>query len=426
MTIENMQAAQAALQPYVPLVMKLTGKDTTLERIVPLMKLLGDPQRRLRVVHVAGTSGKTSTAYYLAALLHAAGQTVGLTVSPHIDTVTERVQINGRPLDEKTFCRELGILLDIIKTAQQPPSYFELLCAFALWEFARQGVDYAVAETGLGGLYDATNVITNADKVCVITDIGFDHMSILGNTLGEIAAQKIGIAHPHNQVFMYQQAPEIMAVVRQHIQQQAAQLHIVRASALASSDVTLADFQQRNWRLAYEVYEALRLRYGLPQLSRQTIQTTQQLGIPARMDRRVWGSKTLIMDGAHNLQKMQAFVSSFQRLYPNAEPAVLLAFKQGKDYQAAVPEVVKLARRIILTDFSVTQDIPVRSMDLAILADALRAAGANNVTIISDQAAAVAALRAAPEPLAVIVGSFYLLSQLRNNKLLDDTPDSRH
>ncbi len=198
MNIRSIQEAEAALLPYVPLVAELTGKDTTLDRIVPLMKLLGDPQDKLKIIHLAGTSGKTSTAYYMSALLQATGKKVGLTVSPHIDTIAERVQIDGLPLPETEFCRELGIFLDIVEFAEAPPSYFELLYAFALWVFERQQVDYAVVETGMGGLYDATNVASRPDKVCVITDIGFDHTHILGKTLPEIAAQKVGIVHDHN------------------------------------------------------------------------------------------------------------------------------------------------------------------------------------------------------------------------------------
>ena len=173
MAIRTIEEAEAALLPYVPLVAQLTGKATTLERaIIPLMALAGNPQDRLKTVHIAGTSGKTSTSYYIAALLGAAGKTVGLTVSPHVDSITERIQINGQPLPDAEFCQELETFLDIVKQAPQPPSYFELLYAFALWVFGRRHVDYAVIETGMGGLYDATNVATRADKVCVITDIG--------------------------------------------------------------------------------------------------------------------------------------------------------------------------------------------------------------------------------------------------------------
>ena len=195
MTIRNLSEANAALLPYVSQTPRMTGDDLKLERVMKLMDVLGNPQDKLPVIHIAGTSGKTSTGYYMAALLKAGGKKAGLTISPHIDSVNERVQIGGSPLPEAEFCSELGNFLEIIRGAGQSPSYFELLYAFALWVFVRRGVDYAVVETGLGGLLDATNVTGRADKVCIITDIGFDHEYVLGSGLAQIAAQKIGIVH---------------------------------------------------------------------------------------------------------------------------------------------------------------------------------------------------------------------------------------
>lgn len=410
MTIRNLQEANQALLPYVPLVVQLTGKHTTLERIEPLMKLVGSPQDRLRVIHIAGTSGKTSTAYFMAALLHAGGKTVGLTVSPHVDSVTERVQLNGKPLAETEFCQLLGEFLELITPAKQSPSYFELLYAFSLWVFDRLGVDYAVVETGMGGLYDATNVTGRADKVCIITDIGFDHMHILGHTLAEIAAQKIGIVHDHNQVFMYEQSEDIMKIVREWATQHQAPVQLV--------DVREQDrsYQQRNWFLAYQTYDYLEKRDKLQHLTSQVLEKTQKIQVPGRMDIRQVRGKTVVMDGAHNLQKMTAFINSFRQLYPDAKPTVLLAFKEGKEYEALLPLLTGLADYFIVTVFNTTQDLPVKSMDPEVLATALREAGAQKLKTVTNQKQAVEALLAAPGQICIITGSFYLLSQIRNNK----------
>lgn len=146
--IENFAEARKVLSAFVP-----TGKPApyTLNRMFRLMKLLGDPQENYHVIHVAGTSGKTSTSYYLAALLAKSDKKVGLTVSPHVDEVNERLQINLKPLSEKDYTKALSEFLEIIHKARINPTYFELLIAFAFWEFARQKVDYAVVEVGLGG-----------------------------------------------------------------------------------------------------------------------------------------------------------------------------------------------------------------------------------------------------------------------------------
>jgi dihydrofolate synthase/folylpolyglutamate synthase len=416
-TITNIQEANAALQPYVPLVAQLTGKDTTLRRIRPLMKLLGNPQDKLRVIHIAGTSGKTSTAYYLSALLTAAGKTVGLTVSPHVDSVTERVQINNKPLAEPIFCQELTEFLAIVQRAPEPPSYFELLYAFSLWVFARQNVDYAVIETGMGGLYDATNVAGRPDKICVITDIGLDHTHILGKTLKEIAAQKIGIVHDHNEVFTYTQSDEVMAVFQDWAANHHAALHVTtqaderQASGLDFSAV--ASYQQRNWLLAHRVYLYLVQRDKLQNLTSEALLQTLHIQIPARMDIRNVQGKTIIMDGAHNLQKMSALVDSFRKLYPDVKPAIVIALKHDKDYGDVAALLSTLAARVIITSFASSQDLPVESMDPHVLARAFN--GRVPTEVIADSSAATRALLNAPEPIGIITGSFYLLSQIRNN-----------
>lgn len=415
MTIKNLAQANRALLSYADRDPTI-GTNFTLERVLPLMELAGNPQDKLRVVHIAGTSGKTSTAYFMAALLKAGGNKVGTTVSPHVDSVTERIQINGVPLSKEVFCRELEDFLEIVERSGQHPSYFELLYAFSLWVFARQKVDYAVLETGLGGLYDATNVARRADKVCIITDIGFDHTHILGNTLAKIATQKIGIVHEHNVVFMYEQPEEAMEVIRDWTAKHQAELNIIEEESPTKDGI--ADYQQRNWLLAYSTYQYLEKRDNLKHLTRQVLDETQRVLVPGRMDVREVQGKTIIMDGAHNQQKMTAFTSSFHKLYPGVRPAVLLSLKFNKDHEDIAPLIVPFASRIIVTSFNATQDSKIKSMDPETLAVSLRAAGAGNVEVIADQYKAFQALLDSPEKVGVITGSFYLLSHIRNNKLI--------
>jgi dihydrofolate synthase/folylpolyglutamate synthase len=415
-TIKNLTEATRILRSYANRDPKAIGKNFTLERVHPLMEAAGNPQDRLRVVHIAGTSGKTSTAYFMAALLRASGKKIGMTVSPHVDSVTERIQINGIPLSEDVFCSELSEFIEIVERAGQHPSYFELLYALSLWVFDRQKVDYAVLETGLGGLYDATNVTKRPDKVCIITDIGFDHTNILGNTLAKIAAQKIGIVHKHNVVFMYQQPEEVMKVVRNWAKKKQATINIVKEQATQNTKV--ADYQQRNWLLAYNTYLYLEKRDKLKHLTRQALQKTREVIVPGRMDIRKLQGKTLVMDGAHNRQKMTAFITSFQRLHPGVKPAVLIGLKRTKDHEDIAPVLVPFASRIIITSFETTQDSKIRSTDPEIVGASLLEAGAGQVEIIPNQNEAVEALLNSPEEVCVVTGSFYLLGRIRNNKQL--------
>ncbi|HVS58116.1 MAG TPA: Mur ligase family protein [Candidatus Saccharimonadales bacterium] len=421
--ITNMAEANAALLPYVPLVARLTGKDTTLDRIRVLMNLCGNPQDKIKIVHIAGTSGKTSTAYFMAALLRAAGKQVGLTVSPHVDSVTERVQIDGKPVDEHTFCQGLGEFLDIVEQMPERPSYFELLYAFSFWMFERAGVNYAVIETGMGGLHDATNIAARADKVCIITDIGFDHMHILGNTLAAIAAQKAGIIHEHNQAFMYRQSDEVTNVVQQWADAHQASLVLTteeaeRHSYQADFQPHMPEYQQRNWLLAHRTYKFLCERDGLPKLNADQLHRTQQIQVPARMDKRTVQGKTIIMDGAHNAQKMTTFLASFQHEYPGIKPAVVLAMKDGKEPADIGPLLAPLASRVVLTTFDTSQDLPAKSIPPSVLADIFAKAGVKNLQTIPDQHEAYQAMLGGPEPVCIITGSFYLLSQLRERENL--------
>ncbi len=424
MTIRNLDEVNEALAPYVSKSSRLMDKDLKLERVLHLLEVLGNPHENLRIIHVAGTSGKTSTSYYITALLKASGKKVGLTVSPHVDGVNERVQVDGKPLPADKFCADLGEFLEIVHDIGQAevPSYFELMSAFAFWVFNREGVDYAVLETGLGGMYDASNVTRRSDKVCAITDIGFDHMHVLGDTLAKIAAQKAGIIHDHNHVFMYKQASEIMRPVRARARKYQAHLHLLdeRAEHRVWNNMLsdMAGYQQRNWLLAYSVYRYLEQRDKLKHLTGQELEGTQAIRIPGRMDISQVKGKTLIMDGAHNTQKMSAFISSFQRLYPDVKPAILISLKDNKDHNGLVPLLAPFAGRIITTAFETSQDSLVESMDPKVLGDAFRQAGLEAVEVITDGDKAFQALLESPEPVCMVTGSFYLLNQIRNNKRL--------
>lgn len=141
--IRNLQEIEAELAKYVPLVKETAAKNITLDRMRPLMTAVGNPQKRLKIIHIAGTSGKTSTAYYISSLLTAAGKKTGLTVSPHVDSVLERVQIDTKILTEKEFASALSEFMTLVENSKLQPTYFELLVAFAYWYFEKTGVDYA-------------------------------------------------------------------------------------------------------------------------------------------------------------------------------------------------------------------------------------------------------------------------------------------
>lgn len=390
----------------------------TLTRIRELMEFLGNPQDTYQIIHVAGTSGKTSTSYYLAGMLKEAGKKVGLTVSPHIDEVNERVQINLKPLAEAKFCSQLQTFLDLVEKSATKPTYHELLIAFAYWVFARDKVDYAVIEVGLGGLLDSTNVINRPDKICVITDIGLDHTAILGRTLPEIASQKAGIIKPHNAVFMHSQSEAVMEVVREVCSQQQAELQELHAPAADQLPLSLPLFQRRNWFLAFTTFLWLRQRDGLEPLDGSQLTSTTRTYVPARMEVIRVGHRTLIMDGAHNSQKLEALVSSIRQQFPGTPAAILLSMAQGKGpkLDSNLKHLRGLAGHVIITAFKTQQDLYKVSVDPLKIAAACDRLGFKNFEVISDPEEAYAALLKRPEPLLLITGSFYLISHIRQLK----------
>jgi dihydrofolate synthase/folylpolyglutamate synthase len=265
-------------------------------------------------------------------------------------------------------------------------------------------------------------VANRADKLCIITDIGYDHMNILGHTLAEIAAQKIGIVHDKNPVIMYRQSAEVTGVVETWIGQHQAELHATteadeRAAYGTAFIANMPDFQQRNWLLAYAAYRFLQARDSLPALFQAQLAATQSKQVPARMDIRQVGDKTIVMDGAHNGQKMAMFLESFKTRYPDTTPAVLIALKQGKEPADVVPLLASFAARTIVTTFDTSQDLPATSIDPEKLAVLFRQAGATEV-LAEPNHLAYQQLLHSPENVLIITGSFYLLGQVRQAEKL--------
>jgi dihydrofolate synthase/folylpolyglutamate synthase len=188
--------------------------DLQLDRMRGLLRLLGDPHERLRVVHVAGSKGKGSTAAMLAAVLGRAGYRTGLFTSPHLCRVEERIQVDGRPISPPELTALLGEVREAVAAARGAvePTFFEVATALGFLHFRRRRVDAAVLEVGLGGRLDSTNVCRPA--VAVITSISHDHTQQLGDRLASIAREKAGIIKPGRPVVSGATAPEARAVSR--------------------------------------------------------------------------------------------------------------------------------------------------------------------------------------------------------------------
>jgi len=186
--INNFQDVEKYLSKFVP---KNIGDnffaETALLRVKNFVKLLGSPQKKMKVVHIAGTSGKGSTATIISNVLQGLGFQVGLQVSPHLLDIRERCQVNNELLSEEKFIKYFLEIIPVIekvaKTKFGKLTYFEIITGLSLYIFQQEKVDYAVIETGLGGTYDASNIIDDRNKIAVLTKIGKDHTEILQHFL---------------------------------------------------------------------------------------------------------------------------------------------------------------------------------------------------------------------------------------------------
>lgn len=381
------------------------SKDLATRIAQELAKFVGSPEKRLKVIHIAGTSGKTSTCYYIRALLEASGQKTGLTVSPHMVSIADRVQIGGKPLDEATFCRYFDEYFKLVQRFNARPSYFEIMMVFALWVFDREKVNYAVVETGLGGLHDSSNICRRADKVCVLTDIGFDHMHVLGSSIEEITQQKVGIVAPGNVLLMYRQRPEIAAVVES-----------VAENIIYVPEQQTNDYRERNYGLSLAVFEYIRNRDGLIVLDDEQIAKCRTVQVPGRLEEFNYHGATVVLDGAHNQQKMMALIDTFRLKYPDKRPLVILAIKRGKEYQGMITQLKPLAGKIVVSQFATFQDTHLGAIEKEILADYARRV---NVEVdLADSLEFALEKALSLSDLILVTGSLYAASEVRQKIVL--------
>lgn len=199
-----------------------------LSNTIALCDHLGNPQNQLKSIHIAGTNGKGSSSHAIASILQEAGFKVGLYTSPHLKSFTERIKINGKEIPEDEvveFVEKNKQFLD-----GQQPSFFEMTVGMAFWHFAKENVDYAVVEVGMGGKFDSTNIIQPI--LCLITNIGYDHMQFLGNTLPEIAGEKAGIIKANIPVVISQKQEETSEVFLKKARDMNATLYFAEESYL--------------------------------------------------------------------------------------------------------------------------------------------------------------------------------------------------
>lgn len=319
------------------------------------MAILGNPQNQVPAIHLAGTNGKGSTAAMIAAFLHEAGHRVGLTISPHLISLNERVQINCTPLPQDDFwdaCQQVYDQLrnDLPDWDDDPLTHFEFLTAVAFWVFARQHCDWQVVETGMGGRLDATNVLA-PPQVAVITSIGLDHQQFLGDTLPKIGAEKAGILKPSTGALVLAEPPAIPRDARSVFLDAAQRLAIPLAPLPSVARLGVNGDGQGGYLAHWQVGDGLAVKtrmlggYQGDNL-RLALAVARQLGVDDQhvvqaLSRLVWPGRLQwlkdvgwLVDGSHNEQGWQSLVESLAEFHACAGPvpnALALAVPQSRD-----------------------------------------------------------------------------------------------
>ncbi len=387
--------------------------ETGLLRTHYLLNQLGNPQNKLKVIHIAGTSGKGSTAFMISQLLKSQGFTVGLQLSPHLVDIRERFQINNNLISHDEFCRYMNTLSPFIEKMRElpygAPTFFEIIVVLAFYLFHDKQVDYAVMETGLGGLLDATNCVDNSNKIAIITRIGHDHIHILGNTLPQIAMQKAGIIHMGNTAFILKQHASVMHVIHQHAAVQHA--HIVEVVPRKDMQLSMrGNFQKENASLALAAIAYLSNRDMFTLDEKKVFETLNKLSFPGRMDTQVIDGKKVIIDGAHNPQKMKALTTSLRSLFPDQKFTFIVAFKKHKNYLPMLRYIAPLAKHIFITRFPETAG-QINTEDPMVIAELLRQmrfTSYRSVPVFSD----VLKILAKESGPYVVTGSLYLAGEM--------------
>jgi len=338
-----------------------------LSNIRGLMSILGQPHKSFKSIHIAGTNGKGSTASIVASILIHNGFNVGLYTSPHLVSFTERITINNRRISESEVIDLTAMISDIIEDSTINPTYFEFVTAMAFYYFAIRGVDWAIVETGMGGRFDATNVIKPA--VSIITNVGLDHMEFLGNSISEIAFEKAGIIKQGIPVVTTIGHPEAAKKISEIAAELYAPLHIYKKdfnSRIISMNAQGINFEYFGYKIYKDLFLPVTGRHQLYNVSLaiRACEVLQRKGADisedsiakglqnVRLEGRceiVSSDPVMIIDGAHNPEATDALVKTVNELFPGKRCILIVGILKDKDVRGILESLARIADTIILT-----------------------------------------------------------------------------
>ena len=404
-----------------------------LDSIRALCGKMGNPQKELRFVHIAGTNGKGSVSAYLASVLKYGGYRVGRFLSPVLFEYRERIQINDRPITKKALCEGMELIKKACEEMQEEgtahPTPFEMETALGFWYFREKGCDIVILETGMGGLLDATNVVENT-CAAVLTSISRDHMSYLGNTLSEIAAQKAGIIKKGCDVITAEQEQEVMEVISEKAAAAGCPVHIAGRADISQVRYGL-EKQKFTYRgLKFEISLAGCCQIDNAAVALETLEVLREKGFSVAEEKKREGMAEtrwpgrftiigrrpyFIVDGAHNADAAGKLAESLKAYFPDRRMIYILGVLKDKEYDKVIAQTHFLADQII----TVTAPEEPRALPAYLLAgEAAKVHTGVTAADSLEEAVEMSYLLAGKEDVIVAFGSLSFLGRLM--KIVDN------
>jgi dihydrofolate synthase/folylpolyglutamate synthase len=401
----NYEQAEAYL-----LDLELFGMRFGLDRMHKLMTVLGMPQRRFASIHVVGSNGKSSTARMIAAILERHGLRTGTYTSPHLSSFAERIEVGEKPVANADFAAavtRVAHAAELVNRTAAPDdrvTQFEALTAAAYDELARRRVEVAVIEAGLGGRYDATNVIPS--KVQVLTSVGLEHTRWLGPTITDIAREKLDVVRDQATLVTGPLPPEAEGVVEQVVTDR----HARRVAVTADDDApapkrALGRFQRQNFAVARAAAEAF-----LGSLSEEAVAAAAaEVQVPGRLELVSRDGPLVFHDGAHNPAGAQALAEALPEVVGSRRLVAVIGVLDDKDAAAMLRAILPLTDAAVYTRTSNPRSLPPATLEA--LAAQLDGPPSE---CVADPRAAVERARelAGPDGAVIATGSIYLIADL--------------
>ncbi len=410
------------------------GSKLGLENIKYLLGLMGNPEKSLKVIHVAGTNGKGSTSAYINSILVEEGYKVGLFTSPYLEEFTERIQLNNKNMPRVDLARitelaKLKIEL-MLSQGKNHPTEFEIVTAIAFQYFKEENVDYVVLEVGMGGRLDSTNVIDNP-LVSVITPISLDHTDYLGDTIDKIAFEKAGIIKENGYVVSHPQEDKAMDVIKNQCSAKNSKLLIASIEGINIkkydeggtqfhiktldnyySDLEiqlLGEHQVNNGAVALTAIEVLVNYHGIFISEESMKKGLKNAKWPGRMEI-LQRNPTLLIDGAHNSHGAKALRKTVESIFGGKNVIGIIGILGDKDVRGIINEIAPLCNKVIITKPNSPRALSLDEMKREIESIGVETEGFESIKAAINRAIDIADR----DDLVLCCGSLYMIGEIRS------------